>query len=190
MNLWAVADAQPTVTDNVKALRALLATDPNAVLVAEAEGNVVGSLLAAWNGWRGSFYRLAVHPDHRRRGLASRLVREGKRRLRDRGALRLDAIVAEGEYPAMSFWKSIGYELQIDRSGFVRNLLRRQRAQCRRALTVRRARFETRDEVNGEISANSRENLSRPAGAEDAPWRRRGGCVERGGRPGDICTAK
>lgn len=27
VNLWAAADAQPTVTDNVEALRALLATD-------------------------------------------------------------------------------------------------------------------------------------------------------------------
>lgn len=92
------------------------------MLVAEAGRDIVGSLVAAWNGWRGSFYRLAVHPDYRRSGLASRLVREGEIRLCNRGALRLDAIVGEGEHAAMSFWKAIGYELQIDRSRFVRNL--------------------------------------------------------------------
>ena len=122
VKLWALADAQPTVTDNVEALRSLVATDPTALLVADSGGEVVGSLIAAWNGWRGSFYRLAVHPDYRRRGLASSLVSEAETQLRDRGALRMDAIVAEGEQGAMSFWKSIGYELQIDRSRFVRNL--------------------------------------------------------------------
>jgi ribosomal protein S18 acetylase RimI-like enzyme len=82
---------------------------------------VVGSLIAAWNGWRGSFYRLAVHPEHRRNGLATRLVREGEKRLRDRGAVRLDAIVAADEVGAMSFWRAVGYEHQGDRSRFVRN---------------------------------------------------------------------
>jgi ribosomal protein S18 acetylase RimI-like enzyme len=75
---------------------------PLALLIADARGEVVGSLIVAWNGWRGSFYRLVVHPDHRRRGLATRLVREGETRLRDRGAVRLDAIVAD-EVAAMSF---------------------------------------------------------------------------------------
>jgi predicted MFS family arabinose efflux permease len=38
----------------------LLNADPEALLVAEVDGVVVGSLIAAWDGWRGSFYRLAV----------------------------------------------------------------------------------------------------------------------------------
>jgi ribosomal protein S18 acetylase RimI-like enzyme len=88
--------------------------------VAEAGGEIIGSLIAAWNGWRGSFYRLAVRPDHRRRGLATRLVREGERHLRDRGARRLDAIVDSDELMAMDFWRATGFELQHDRSRFVR----------------------------------------------------------------------
>jgi ribosomal protein S18 acetylase RimI-like enzyme len=98
-----------------------LAVDPQALLVADANGDLVGSLIAAWNGWRGSFYRLAVHPDYRRRGLATRLVREGEKRLRDRGAIRLDAVVSADELGAMGFWNAVGYEHQRDRSRFVRN---------------------------------------------------------------------
>ncbi len=82
---------------------------------------MVGSLIAAWNGWRGSFYRLAVHPDHRRRGLGGRLVREGERRLRENGARRLDAIVAADEAVAIGFWEALGYERQRDRVRFVQN---------------------------------------------------------------------
>jgi ribosomal protein S18 acetylase RimI-like enzyme len=121
LDLWALSAAPPTVTDSSQALRSLVAHDPYALLLAEAPAAVIGSLIAAWNGWRGGFYRLVVHPDHRRRGLATRLVREGEKRLRDRGAVRLDAIVAVDEMAAMSFWEAAGYEHQHERSRFVRN---------------------------------------------------------------------
>jgi len=121
LDLWAASGAAPTVTDNVESLRSLIAHDPDALLVAEASGRIVGSLIAAWNGWRGSFYRLAVHPDHRRRGLATRLVREGEECLRDRGAVRLDAIVTADDATAMALWAAVGYARQSNRARFIRN---------------------------------------------------------------------
>jgi ribosomal protein S18 acetylase RimI-like enzyme len=121
LELWACSHTQPTVTDSIEPLRSLLALDPQALLVADLRGQLIGTVIAAWNGWRGSFYRLAVHPEHRRRGLARDLLRAGERRLRDRGAVRLDAIVTADELTAMGFWNAAGYELQRDRSRFVRN---------------------------------------------------------------------
>jgi ribosomal protein S18 acetylase RimI-like enzyme len=121
LDLWALSAAPPTVTDSIEPLRSLVAHDPCALLLADTRGEVVGSLIAAWNGWRGSFYRLVVHPDHRRRGLATRLVRAGEKRLRDCGAVRLDAIVAADEVAATGFWNAVGYAHQRDRSRFVRN---------------------------------------------------------------------
>ncbi len=121
LDLWALSHANPTVTDRIEPLLSLLTADPQALLVGDIRGEMVGSLIAAWNGWRGSFYRLAVHPDHRRRGIATLLVREGERRLRSRGAIRLDAIVASDEPAAMRFWRAAGYVCQPDRSRFVRN---------------------------------------------------------------------
>ncbi len=102
----------------------MLWADPGALLVAEHAGIVVGSLIAAWDGWRASFYRLAVAPEHRRKGLATTLLREGERRLRERGAIRLTAIVADNEAGAMGFWRAAGYERQ-QHQGPVRAPLRR-----------------------------------------------------------------
>lgn len=124
LDLWALSGAQPTVTDSFEPLGTLLAFDPRALLIADAREGVVGSLIAAWNGWRGSFYRLAVHPDLRRRGLATQLVREGERSLRERGAVRIDAIVSIDQAGAIEFWEAAGYVRQCDRARFVRNFPR------------------------------------------------------------------
>jgi ribosomal protein S18 acetylase RimI-like enzyme len=45
-----------------------------ALLVAVAGGGVVGTVIAGWDGWRGNIYRLAVHPNHRRRGTGRALA--------------------------------------------------------------------------------------------------------------------
>jgi ribosomal protein S18 acetylase RimI-like enzyme len=120
LDLWAVAGSLPSVSDSPEGLAGLLAADPQALLVAELEGVLAGSLIAAWDGWRGSFYRLAVAPEHRRKGLATMLLSEGERRLRERGAVRLTAIVADDEAGAMGFWQAAGYTSQHHRARFVR----------------------------------------------------------------------
>src|SRR3954469_9617811 len=80
--LWARArSANASTPDTPESVERLLATDPGALLVAEREGAIVGALIAAWDGWRGGMYRLAVDPDHRRRGIATALVRAGEARL-------------------------------------------------------------------------------------------------------------
>lgn len=120
LDLWAAAGSPPSVTDSLDGLTLLLSADPQALLVAELDGVLIGSLIAVWDGWRGSFYRLAVSPEHRRKGLATMLLREGERRLRARGAVRLTAIVADDDPTAISFWRTAGYERQQHRARFVR----------------------------------------------------------------------
>jgi hypothetical protein len=65
LDLWATAGSLPSVTDSPDGLARLLAADSQALLVAELDGVLAGSLIAAWDGWRGSFYRLAGAPEHR-----------------------------------------------------------------------------------------------------------------------------
>jgi len=120
--LWRRAETGPSTTETADDVRWLLERDPEALLVADADGEIVGSLIAGWDGWRGTFYRLAVDPAHRRRGLATRMVRAGEERLRALGAKRLNAIVESEEADAMAFWASAGYELQTARSRFVKNI--------------------------------------------------------------------
>lgn len=54
LDVWSVADVEPTVTDDGAALRALLARDPAALLVAVEGAQIVGTLIVRWDGWRGA----------------------------------------------------------------------------------------------------------------------------------------
>jgi ribosomal protein S18 acetylase RimI-like enzyme len=107
--LWRAAEAEPSATDDPAGLAALLAHDPDALIVAEVDGRIVGSLIAGFDGWRANLYRLAVHPDLRRRGLARALVAEAERRLTEAGARRANALVVADHAPAVGFWQAAGY---------------------------------------------------------------------------------
>jgi ribosomal protein S18 acetylase RimI-like enzyme len=121
LGLWETRGAPSSTSDTPDGLAHLMAHDPDALLVAELGGVVIGSMIAAWDGWRGSFYRLVVHPEQRRQSLATELLREGESRLRARGAVRLTAIVAEDDPVAMAFWKAAGYLHQPQQTRFIRH---------------------------------------------------------------------
>jgi ribosomal protein S18 acetylase RimI-like enzyme len=120
--LWRRAEGPTTETDDEGALADLLARDREALLVATSGDEVIGSLIAGWDGWRGSFYRLAVDPDWRRRGMATALIHAGEEQLRALGARRLTAIVLSDDEAAIEFWTAAGYERQTARTRFVRML--------------------------------------------------------------------
>jgi ribosomal protein S18 acetylase RimI-like enzyme len=119
--LWRSAGSPEGVTDTREGVALLLARDPHALLVAESDGAVIGSLIATFDGWRGHFYRLAVHPRHRRQGVATALLGEGERRLLARGARRLSAIVGGERAPAVAFWRARGYSLRDGDVRFIRH---------------------------------------------------------------------
>jgi ribosomal protein S18 acetylase RimI-like enzyme len=118
LELWRLADAEPGHTDNIESLAKLIAHDPDAVLVAADGREIVGSVIAAWDGWRGTVYRLAVAPSHRRRGIGTELVSTAVKQLRAAGAVRLQAIVVGTDTRATGFWRASGWAEQVSRLRF------------------------------------------------------------------------
>jgi ribosomal protein S18 acetylase RimI-like enzyme len=108
---WLDATAEPSTTDDAGGLAALLARSPGALVLALDGDAIVGTIIAGWDGWRGALYRLAVQPSYRRRGVATALVSEAERLLRDQGMRRMHLIASRaGGETAESFWLSARYE--------------------------------------------------------------------------------
>ena len=119
--LWGGARSAHAVTeDTPERVAGLIASE--SLLVAEDGGEIVGALIAAFDGWRGNMYRLAVAPAHRRNGIAKQLVDAGEARLRARGAPRVTALVAFDDAAARGFWEAVGYGADAEIGRMVRSL--------------------------------------------------------------------
>lgn len=123
LELWAGARSDHASTsDRLEDVEALLADSPAALLVAETEREIVGALIAGWDGWRGNMYRLAVRDGRRRQGIGLALVRAGEDYLRQCGVRRVTALVAFEDEAAGGFWESAGYPRDREIGRRVRNL--------------------------------------------------------------------
>ncbi len=122
LELWRQASATPSVTDTAGDLRRAVAASAAHVLVAEMGGRLVGSVIATFDGWRGNLYRLAVHPGHRRRGVARALVAEAETLLARQGAKRITALVEKDHAWATGFWTAVGYGVDSRIARHVRSL--------------------------------------------------------------------
>ncbi len=123
LELWRQGRSEhATTTDRLGDVQQLLSNTPGSLLVADADGAILGALIAAWDGWRGNMYRLVVRVEDRRRGIGLALVRAGEDHLRRQGASRVTALVAYEDELAAAFWEAAGYprDRQIGRR--VRNL--------------------------------------------------------------------
>ena len=121
LELWRHADAVPSVTDDAESVERMIGA--GAVLVAVAgERDIVGSIIATFDGWRAAVYRLAVHPEHQRKGVAKQLIAAAEDRLRGLGAKRVAANVVGDRDAAVATWSSAGFERDNRTVRYTRNL--------------------------------------------------------------------
>jgi ribosomal protein S18 acetylase RimI-like enzyme len=122
IELWRRAGTIPSRTDTPDELRRAIAHPATCILLAEAGEQLVGSIIGTFDGWRGNIYRLAVQPEHRRQGIARALVTGVEERLRQAGAQRITALVAQADLTAVAFWEDTEFELDTRIARYVRTL--------------------------------------------------------------------
>lgn len=80
LDFWRAAAEGTSISDDLAGVERLHERDPGALLLARRDGELVGTVIAGFDGWRCHLYRLAVHPGHRRQGIGAALLAAAEER--------------------------------------------------------------------------------------------------------------
>ncbi|MFF9173516.1 GNAT family N-acetyltransferase [Streptomyces sp. NPDC014793] len=106
---WRTAAEGTSISDDRDGVERLVARDPEALILAELAGELVGTVIAGFDGWRCHLYRLAVSPGRRRQGIGSALLAAAEERFAALGGRRADAMVLVRNESAHQAWRASGY---------------------------------------------------------------------------------
>jgi ribosomal protein S18 acetylase RimI-like enzyme len=104
---YQAAHNQPSLVIDKK-----LAVDDRLFFVALVGGEVVGTAMAGYDGHRGWIYSVAVAAAFRKHGIGSRLVRFAERALIDKGCVKINLQIVEGNESVIAFYESLGYSVE------------------------------------------------------------------------------
>lgn len=98
-----------------------LKVQPELLLVCTVDERLVGGVMAGFDGVRGWIYHLAVAPEWRRRGLATRLIRAAETGLQRVGCGKVNLQIRANNGDIVNFYRRVGYEIE-DRVSLGRRL--------------------------------------------------------------------
>jgi ribosomal protein S18 acetylase RimI-like enzyme len=114
--LW--SEAGPGIhlrrSDELAEVAKKLQRDPDLFLLAESEGQIIGSVLGGFDGRRGMVYHLAVAEAFRQRGIGADLMEELEARLQEKGCIRYYLLVTKDNRTAVSFYEKLGWKQMDD----------------------------------------------------------------------------
>jgi ribosomal protein S18 acetylase RimI-like enzyme len=108
--LWEACGLTRPWNPPLKDIAFLRASGHGALLLAEEEGRVIGSVMVGHDGHRGWLYYLAVDPARQKHGLGRRLVEAAEAWCRERGVPKVMLLVRPENTGVRGFYDRLGYE--------------------------------------------------------------------------------
>lgn len=121
---WKESAEGTSVSDDVDGVTRLVERDPEALLLAVADGRIVGSVIMRLGRLAGLPLPPGGPPPYRRRGISTALLRAADERFLALGGRRVDAMVLEANGTGQRLWTAAGYERQDHWRRWVRPLTR------------------------------------------------------------------
>ena len=109
IGLWKHCGLTRPWNDPRKDIERKLRVQPDLFLVAEADGQIVGSAMAGYDGHRGWVYYFGVESGARRHGIGRALMAEVERRVGELGCPKLNLQVRNGNDGATEFYRALGF---------------------------------------------------------------------------------
>ena len=100
--------------DSREGIVRFLDRNPKTCFVAEADGRLIGTIMAGNDGRRGYIYHTAVHPNYRGRGIGSALVQAAIQALERLGIGKAALVVLETNADGNVFWEKQGFTVRTD----------------------------------------------------------------------------
>lgn len=111
VDLWGKCDLIVPQNDPIRDIIRKRSVNPEWFLIGEIDGRIIATCMAGYEGHRGWINYLAVSPEYRRSGIASRIMKETERRLQAAGCPKINLQVRETNVEVIRFYESIGYTI-------------------------------------------------------------------------------
>ena len=111
IQLWKDCGLVVPWNDPGKDIRRKMKVQPEMFLVVTSGKQVIGSVMAGYEGHRGWINYLAVHPDHRRAGIAHSLMNTAEELLREKGCPKINLQVRTSNTEVIQFYRKIGFKI-------------------------------------------------------------------------------
>ena len=108
-NLWNECGLVVPWNDPYRDIQRKIAVQPEMFLVGCADGEIIASVMAGYDGHRGWINYLAVHPDRRGTGIGRRMMDEAERLLQEAGCPKINLQVRAGNAAVIDFYEKIGF---------------------------------------------------------------------------------
>jgi len=108
--LWQACGLTRPWNDPRKDIERKLQEEPELFIVAESDGQLLGSVMAGYDGHRGWIYYLSVLPAYQSQGVGKSLVLQAEQQLLAKGCPKIQLMIRSDNSSVQAFYSALGYE--------------------------------------------------------------------------------
>lgn len=106
--------AMRSIDDSKSGVMKFLQRNPGLSVVAESDGEIIGSILSGHDGRRGCFYHVCVKESYRKHGVGKKMATEAMVRLNNEGINKVQLVAFTQNEIGNQFWHHEGWQERED----------------------------------------------------------------------------